>query len=191
MTRENAVVDETPARYAGAVKPRILVVPVAGLALVTSLVLSGCSFSPFPPAPLPGGGTGGGSSSSGGDGSGDPVVEVPVVEVPADEVTVDEGSSASIPATFPSDIPLIDGPVVLGIDLGTTWTVMISTPDLGRGYDDAKARLISAEYTTELDSTTADGSFGVFESMRYLVTLSAKDDAQFGNAVTYIVILKE
>ncbi len=188
MTRENAVVNETPARYAGAVKPRILVVPVAGLALVTSLVLSGCSFSPFPPAPLPGGGTGGGSSSSGGDGSGDPVVESgdTIVEVPAEE-----GSSASIPATFPSDIPLIEGPVAFGMDLGTGWTVMITTSDLGRGYDDARARLISAEYTTELDSTTADGSFGVFENASYLINLTANDNGQYGSVVTYIVVLKE
>ena len=191
MTRQNAVVEETPARYAGAVKPRILVVPVAGVALATILLLSGCSFSPFPPAPAPAGGTGGGSSSSGGDGSGDPVVEVPVEDDPIVEVPVDEGSSASIPATFPSDVPLIDGRVAFGVDLGTSWSVMITTADLTAGYDDAKALLTSAEYTTTLDSTTANGSFGVFESTRYLITLSSSDNAQYGNVVAYVVVLKE
>jgi hypothetical protein len=177
MTRENPVVNETPARYAGAVKRRTLMAPAAGLALAAVLLLSGCSFGPL--LPVPAGGTGGDSSSSGGDGSGDSG-DAPLEPLPG----------AAIPATFPTDVPLIDGPIAFGMDLGTGWSVIITATDLGGGYDDAKGRLLAAGFTSQMDSTTEDGSFGLFTNDKYQINLTASDDAQYGTAVSYVVVLK-
>ena len=62
-----------------------------------------------------------------------------VVAIPApsaapdssDSTDGDTGIATEIPATFPSSVPLIDGEVAAGIDVGTGWSVVIKTDDLG------------------------------------------------------------
>jgi hypothetical protein len=143
---------------------------ILGLGLAVSLVLAGCA------APSTGGGTGGNGQSGASDPSG----------------TTDNGLQdyAGKPATFPSDVPIIDGPVVFGVDLGTGWTVVVTTDDIVAAYQDAEGRLAGAGFTSQLSSTTDDGSFGSFDSDKYTVQVTANDSADYGPSVTYVVVLK-
>jgi len=150
---------------------------LAGVAVAASLLLSGCFALPS----LPGGGTDGSGSSGGSDGS-----------------QTDSGSDSGpddvpeqfqgMPATFPSDIPLIPGEVAFGIDVGTGWSVLISVDDLEADFVDAADRLKGAGYTALLENVAATGSFGAFENDLYQVQVSSQDTPDYGLVVNYLVV---
>jgi len=149
------------------------------LAIAASAILAGCSIAPSSPAT--GGGTSGGGQSGQSDGG---------------TTTTDPGSDTSLddyqgaPANFPTDVPLIEGDVAFGIDLGTGWTVVIPVGDLAAGYADASTRLTSAGFAAQVDSTSAEGSIGVFTNDRYQINVTASATADYGDAVTYVVVLR-
>lgn len=152
---------------------------LVGLGLVASLSLTGC----FAPPSSTGGGTGGTGQSGQGDGT--------------DGGTTTSTSSgtdgteqyAGLPSGFPSDeIPIIDGEVVFGIDLGTGWTVIVSVDDLQADYQAAAEKLKAAGYSALAESSSADGSFGAFENGTFQVQVTASETPDYGLTVTYLAV---
>ncbi|CAN5322584.1 hypothetical protein BH11ACT5_BH11ACT5_13350 [soil metagenome] len=156
------------------------------LGIVAAVTLTGCSG-------LLGGGSGGsggtggngqsGASDGGSDGAGTSTSTDPGTD------TGLEGYEGK-PATFPGDVPIIDGDIPFGVDLGTGWTVIVPTDDLVAAYKDAEGRLTSAGFTSQVSSTTADGSFGAFDNDKYTIQITASDTNDYGPSVTYVVVLK-
>jgi hypothetical protein len=132
---------------------------MAVAALVTVLALTGCGA----PAPSGGGGDGGGGAATSGPAPADGGDGAPV-----------------IPATFPADVPLIDGDVVYGQDLGTGWVVYIHRDDFLAGYDEAKGLLTGAGFAGDTVNQDETGAFGQFTNDTYTVNLSAGDGADLG-----------
>lgn len=148
----------------------------AGVALAASLVLSGCSI--FPTAPSNGGGSGG-SGGSGGTTSTDP--------------GTDTGTDQyqGVPTTFPKgDIPLISGDVPFGVDLGTGWTVIVKVSDFTASFTQATDKLKAAGFTSQVESSSADGSFGDYVNDKYEVQVTGSKSDQYGPNLTYLVVLK-
>ncbi|MCU1412266.1 MAG: hypothetical protein JWR04_2973 [Rhodoglobus sp.] len=153
---------------------------LVGLVLAASLALTGCS------GVFGGGGTSGNGQSGASDGGSDGGTST---DPGTDAGTGVEGYEGK-PATFPGDVPIIDGDVPFGVDLGTGWTVIVATDDIAAAYQDAEGRLTGAGFTSQLSSTTDDGSFGSFENDKYTVQVTATDTADYGPSVTYLVVLK-
>ncbi|MBN9238457.1 MAG: hypothetical protein J0J03_02155 [Leifsonia sp.] len=112
----------------------------------------------------------------------------PEASAPGGPATGLEGYEG-LPDTFPSDVPLIEGDVLYGIDVGTGWSIVIARDDIAAGYSDAEALLTAAGFAGS-SSTTADGSFGAFDNDRYTVQITATDSADYGPSVQYVVIKK-
>ena len=168
----------TPKHYAVPVKLSRVAIALSVAALLT---LAGCSFG----GPT-GGGTGGGGQSGSSDGS---------ESSESTETSTETNSSEGLdgyegkPATFPTDVPIIDGDVVFGVDLGTGWTVIVKTDDVAAAYTNAEAKLTGAGFTAQISSTEPTGSFGSFSSDKYTVQVTSADSADYGPSVTYVVIL--
>jgi hypothetical protein len=144
---------------------------LAVLGVAAAMLLAGCSLvSPSGPT----GGTDGGTTSS---------------EAPGG---VDLEDFVTLPDSFPSgDVPIIDGGIAFAVDLGTGWSVIIPVADIDASFADASQKLLGAGFENQIDSTTsADGSFGVFTSDKYQINLTATDTADFGPAVSYVVVNK-
>jgi hypothetical protein len=124
-----------------------------------------------------------------------PVGEAPdpaPTEADAGGTSADEGTSSdvAIPPTFPrDDVPLIDGEVAFAVDLGTGWTVVIEADDVAAAYGDAAELLDGAGFETVANDASPDGTFGQFTSEKYTVNVSATDSPDFGNSVSYTVVI--
>lgn len=161
-----------------------------GLLLAASLTLTGCSG-------LLGGGASGGSGGtsgngqSGGSGGTDGSGGKPsaTAEPSTDDSTGLQGYEGK-PPTFPADVPIIDGDVPFGIDLGTGWTVIVKADDLVAAFQSATDKLTAAGYTSLMSSTTDDGSFAAFDNDKYSVQVTATDNSEYGSSLTYLVVLK-
>lgn len=106
---------------------------------------------------------------------------------PEDEGT---GETATLPSTFPSsDVPLIDGEIRFAIDLGTGWSVVVAADDFTLGFADASTRLTAAGFTAEIEQSSPEGALGVYTSDKYQINVNAGATADFGNAVSYTVVL--
>lgn len=152
---------------------------LAGLAIAASAILTGCSIAPSGTAT--GGGTGGSGESGQTDGG-------TTTTDPGTDTSLDDYQGA--PATFPTDVPIIDGDIAFGIDLGTGWTVVIPVDDLAAGYADASGKLTAAGFTAQVDSTSPEGSIGVFTNDTYQINVTASATADYGDAVTYVVVVR-
>jgi hypothetical protein len=143
---------------------------LAVLGITAAVLLVGCSITP-PSGPS--GGTDGGTTSS---------------EAPGDG---DLGDFVTLPETFPSaDVPIIDGDIAFAVDLGTGWSLVIPVADTDAAFADASTKLLGAGFENQIESTTtADGSFGVFTTDTYQINLTATDTADFGPAVSYVVVI--
>jgi hypothetical protein len=137
---------------------------LVGLGLAASLVLVGCS------APTLSGGTGG-TGGSGGTAGG----------TTTETFTSD---TESVPETFPAAVPLIEGDVVLGLDMGTGWTVILGVSDTAAARTDADARLLAAGFAYV--SGTADGAISLYASSQYQVQFIV-DLGVDGATATYVV----
>ena len=113
-------------------------------------------------------------------------------EADAGGTSAEEGTSSdvAIPPTFPRDeVPLIDGEVAFAVDLGTGWTVVIEAEDFAAGYGQAAELLEGAGFETVANDASPDGTFGQFTSDEYTVKVSATDAPDFGNSVSYTVVI--
>ena len=87
-------------------------------------------------------------------------------------------------------MPLIDGEVAAGIDVGTGWSVIILADDVAASYEEARAALVGAGYTEDYSQSGDDGTFGQFQSDAYTVQLTGADQPDYGPSITYLVVLK-
>jgi hypothetical protein len=160
---------------------------ILALGFVVVLLLSGCS--PFGAGTATGGGTGGTGQSGGSDPQDESTAQDdPTTESPGD---VDLGELGGLPETFPSDeIPIINGDVALGVDLGTGWSLLIRVDDTEAAFADASAKLTAAGFETVAEQSAPEGSFGVFENDKYQVQLTATDTPDGGPSVNYVVVIK-
>jgi hypothetical protein len=139
---------------------------VGGVALA-ALLLAGCA-------------AGGGAS------------EEPPVTDPTPTEQTDSGldGRTEIPETYPLDeVPLIDGEVAFAIDLGTGWTVVIEAEDFAAGYGEAATLLEGVGFEAVANDASPQGTFGQFTTETYTVNISATDSPDFGNSVSYTVVL--
>ncbi|MCU1440215.1 MAG: hypothetical protein JWP85_1212 [Rhodoglobus sp.] len=149
------------------------------LGFVVVVLLSGCSFGSDTAT---GGGTGGTGQSGGSD------AEDSTTEIPGD---VDLGELEGLPESFPSEeIPIIDGKVELGVDLGTGWSLLIRVDDTEAAFADASAKLKAAGFEAVAEQSAPEGSFGVFENDKYQVQLTATDTPDGGPSANYVVVIK-
>lgn len=110
---------------------------------------------------------------------------------PAPSATAEgTGVSSEIPETFPDDIPLIDGEVAAGVDVGTGWSVVILATDIPAAYAEATAQLESSGFTADYNQTGDDGSFAQFQNATYTVQVTGLDQPDYGPSITYLVIIK-
>ena len=176
---------------------RLRLLPLLTVGALSIAVLSGCSLIPHVTIP---GGTGGGTSpsASSSDGSvGDSTGAV------TDSPSSSDGSSGSgsgsgsttgqtytLPSNFPTaDVPIIDGQIVYSADLGSGWLVWVHASDFSSAYTTARDALTSAGYTGEDAAVTSQGSVGQYSNTKYQVTLTAGHDADYGDAVSYTVVV--
>lgn len=93
-------------------------------------------------------------------------VEQAIEDATGGNVDIDVGGGVSIPADFPSDVPLIDAKVFSSVSLGTgaeqSWNILFTVSDANAAYDDAVSKLTSAGFTEVAQSQSAEGSFGTF-----------------------------
>lgn len=149
-----------------------LVIALAALALVP-VVLAGCS---LPGAD--GGSTGDNGAATSGpapeDGGGDGGVD----------------PNTQVPATFPSDIPLIDGEVLESADLGTGWIVLFGVDDAIASFNEGADALAGAGFDEDARTTNDTEGFGNYTNDLYTVQISANVDYPgYGQAVSYTVVM--
>lgn len=151
----------------------------SALAASIVLLLAGCFFGPS--APQTGGGTGGNGQTGQTDDS----------ETQPGDDTGTGDMFQGVPATFPSDVPLIAGDVPIGVDLGTGWTVVVKVADVEASYAEASELLKGAGFEVLLENSNAEGSFGAFESPAYQVQVTGGDTPDYGLTISYLVVKKE
>jgi len=104
-------------------------------------------------------------------------VEQAIEDATGGNVDIDTGSGASVPADFPSDVPLIDGKVSSSVSLGTgaeqSWNIVFSVSDANAAYADAVSKLTNAGYTEVAKVESADGSFASYTNSAWSVTVSS------------------
>ena len=151
------------------IRPR-LVAPTL-VATATTLLLAGCFFGP--PAPSVGGGTDGNGQSDG------------------TETQTENDMFQGVPATFPSEVPLIAGDVPIGVDVGTGWTVVVKVTDVQSSYAEASGLLTGAGFDVFVENSSPEGSFGAFENPDYQVQVTGGDTPDYGLTISYLVVKKD
>ena len=150
---------------------RRLTIVLAALVLVP-IGLVGCT---LPGSGEPGGNTGdngaatSGPAPDGGDGGADP--------------------NSQVPATFPPEIPLVDGEVLESSDLGTGWVVLFGVADALTSFNEGADALAAAGFTEDERATNDTEGFGSYTNDLYTVQISANVDYPgYGQAVSYTVV---
>jgi hypothetical protein len=152
----------------------------AAVSLAALLMLSGCSL--LPSIPNFGDDTGNSSSdenSNGGALSDDEIDENPYL----DDV---------VPDGFPSDVPLPDLEIYLG--LGTTedsWSIIYKSQDLAGDYSDIVAMYEGDGWEVLMNNESDTGSLGVFKKDPYQVQVMgiADTDTDFdGAGISFTVV---
>lgn len=143
----------------------------AAAGILAVLLLSGCGLagSPAPANTGENGAATSGPAPEGGDGGADP--------------------NSVVPATFPSDIPLIDGDVLQSADLGTGWVVLFGVTDAIASFNKGADALAGAGFTEDARTTSDTEGFANYTNDAYTVQLSANIDyPEYGQAVSYTVV---
>jgi len=139
---------------------------VAAAALAMTLALAGCATEE--PAPK--------STSAG---TATPIETGRATSTPA--------PSLDLPKNFPSDIPLLDGDVVVSNDLGTGWVVWIHSIDAPSDFAAASEVLTTAGFENTVTTAEGDNYFATFTSAKYQIQLTAGDDPTYGVSVGYTI----
>ncbi|CAN5248957.1 hypothetical protein BH09ACT3_BH09ACT3_12690 [soil metagenome] len=152
------------------------------VAAVGVAVLAGCSS--FGTLDLPAAGSPSPISSPGAEPS--ESAEPESVDDP-DETADGVPPGGVIPATFPDDIPLIDGKIFLAAALKTGWVVVIGVDDFQVGHDEAVRKLEDAGFSTQTSGTGAEGSFNVLVDADYRIELASAEHPDNGPSVGYTI----
>jgi hypothetical protein len=136
---------------------------VIGLVVSLTLPLSACSMSP---------------TGYGGD---EPVV--------GSEST----DKATLPSSFPAEIPLFSENIAFAgyTESEASWTVLLSTPDLGTDFDLACAQLADAGFTNSFYAQNNDDYLATFENATYKIQLVGRADPAYGPVLDYFVMSLE
>jgi hypothetical protein len=144
--------------------------------VAAAFILAACT---APPA------TGGSGGSDGGSGQSE---QVPGAGAGAPNT---EGMNPTVPPTWPAEVPLPDGRVINGLDLGTGWSVAIAVDDPDAAYAHTTTGLVANGFTQLSSQTAAEGSFGVYENALYQVQVSTLlNDPEFGTVFHTIIVMK-
>jgi len=147
---------------------RRLAVALATIALVP-VVLAGCSL-PGSGEPEPGNTGDNGAATSG----------------PAPDAG---GGDVQIPATFPPEIPLVDGRLLESADLGTGWVVLFGVDDAIASFTSGADALAASGFEEQERTTNETQGFANYANDLYTVQLSANTDYPgYGQAVAYTVV---
>lgn len=151
---------------------------LTALAVAASLLLGGCSFLPRVPILNPGGNDSGSSSDD--DRSG------------ADEIEENPFLDNTVPANFPSDVPLPDLDIYLGMaSTEDSWTIIYYADDLEADFSSIVSLYEGDGWETLMNNQAPDGSLGVFKKDPYQVQvmgLAEGGDDMEGPALTLTLV---
>lgn len=122
--------------------------------------------------------------------------EKAVEDATGGSVDIDAGGGVSMPADWPAEVPVIDAKLFTATAIGEgtsrTWTILFQVDDPAKAYDAAKADLVAAGFSTELDSSMAEGSYGQFSNANYSVSVTAAPGVSGEKAIlSYTVMPKQ
>lgn len=104
-------------------------------------------------------------------------VEEAVKDSTGVDVDIDAGGGVSMPADFPSDVPVLDAKLFSSTSVpngdSKTWTILFQVNDPGKAYTDASKQLTDAGFTTTATMEAAEGSFGTFDNGTWNVIVTA------------------
>lgn len=150
----------------------------AAAALAALLLVSGCSLLPGIPT------FGGGDSSSDGDSDGGALSDDEIDENPFLDNTVPDG--------FPSEVPLPDLEVYLGMGVTEdSWSVIYKSDDLEGDFADIVEMYEGDGWEVLMNNASADGALGVFSKEPYQVQVMGvvEDDTDFdGSGLSFTVV---
>ncbi|WP_136708354.1 hypothetical protein [Agromyces sp. H66] len=155
-------------------RPAPLSVPLAALALASTLLLSACG-------------------AAGGDERSDVAAEPSSVDATTEasttshDHTTEDGDSVALPAGWPEDLPLVEGRVVSATVDGTTLATYVAVTDRDAAMaalDDLEQRGWTRESFTELGAT----DFITVLSGPYAPTLNYRESSS-GNTLAYILTM--
>lgn len=90
---------------------------------------------------------------------------------------IDTGEAVSIPADFPSEVPLIDATlfstVGVGADAQRSWTIIYTVADAPSAFTDAASQLTAAGFSEISNVASPEGSFATFTNANWNINLSA------------------
>ncbi|MGX5681534.1 hypothetical protein [Schumannella luteola] len=152
-------------------------------ALVVVLSLTGCA---LPTIAGGVGGSQGGGQSGGGEQDPRPTTEPDAPDAPAPD-TPGIPDMTQLPASFPADVPIVEGDVVLAVDMGSGWTVILAVGDTQSAFADASGRLTGAGFTAVVEQSGASGSIGSYTGGEYDVQVTTSDAGADGPTITYVV----
>ncbi len=119
-------------------------------------------------------------------------VEQLVEQSTGSDVDIDtDGTGASLPDTFPSEVPVVDGSIISSLAVEDTWTITVAVDSL----DAAKAgyaELLAAGFTEIATLDLGEGNaINSTENDAYVVTYSWLNDGDNGITVNYGVSVKK
>lgn len=104
-----------------------------------------------------------------------------------------DGNGASMPADWPSDVPVVDGEIQSSIRLGSgdsqTWSVTITVGNVDEAWATVKSDFEGAGFMTDFESVGSDGSMGSFSNGQHVAIVSISDDGSGSASATYVVSL--
>lgn len=97
----------------------------------------------------------------------------------------------SVPADFPSEVPLIDGDIINGSGFSSdgtkVWNIIVKVTD-GAAFDTIKSQLEGAGFTySEAGDGTTDAGTGVFDGEKYGVLVVVAQAGDQGWVANYTV----
>lgn len=110
----------------------------------------------------------------------------------SEEATSEEPSSSSLPADFPSEVPLIEGTIREAAKLedgNTKWLVEIAVPDILPTFERGVALLEEAGFTEVYSMPDSEASVGSWENDAFSVTFETSLTNNLPGA-SYVVMAK-
>jgi hypothetical protein len=144
---------------------------IAALSVGVALTLSGCFANPLEQLT-------------------DGLIEGGVEQIIEDQTGVDvdvDGSGASLPDSWPADVPTLQGDVVFSAAAGGTFTAAITVPSIADAQQ-AFTDLLDAGYTQVSELQLGEGSEArVFENGTWNVALIIAENAEGTGQVQYTI----